>query len=128
MKIAFYKVDNALNLERHSFDCESNGEKILELRNPLPLYAITTPDKKDIITSINLAQYKLSSLDPGWKVALSGRYYAEVNGRMMALSPESQAFLQELRASDKVFRVVMMPNANPLTPSFKTGVLKKSAM
>ena len=98
-----------------------NGEKILELRNPLPLYAITTPDKKDIITSINLAQYKLSSLDPGWEVALSGRYYAEVNGRMMALSPESQAFLQELRASDKVFRVVMMPNANPYAYFDKEG-------
>jgi hypothetical protein len=36
MKIAFYKVDNALNLERHSFDCESNGEKILETLAQLP--------------------------------------------------------------------------------------------
>lgn len=36
MKIAFYKVDNALKLERHSFDCESNGEKILETLAQLP--------------------------------------------------------------------------------------------
>lgn len=96
-------------------------EKILELRNPMPLYAITTPDKKAIIDAINIAQYKLSSLDPGWEVALSSRYYAEINGRIMALSPESQAFLQELRESNKVFRVVMMPNANPYAYFDKDG-------
>ena len=90
-----------------------HGEKILELRSPTPLYALSTPDKKEIIRGINRAQYKLSSLDPGWEVALSSRYYADVSGRMMALSRESQDFLQGLKASGKVFRVVMMPHANP---------------
>ena len=88
-------------------------EKILELRNPQPLYVITTPDKHNLIEGINKAQYKLSALDPGWEVALSGIYYAERADRMMALSAESQDFLQNLRESDKVFRVVVMPNANP---------------
>ena len=88
-------------------------EKILELRNPQPLYVITTPDKQKLIEGINKAQYKLSALDPGWEVALGSNYYAERADRMMALSAESQDFLQNLRESDKVFRVVVMPNANP---------------
>jgi hypothetical protein len=36
MKLAFYKVKNSLNLERHSFDCEDNGEKILAKLAELP--------------------------------------------------------------------------------------------
>ncbi|BAL83809.1 putative two-component system hybrid sensor and regulator [Selenomonas ruminantium subsp. lactilytica TAM6421] len=98
-----------------------HGEKILELRSPTPLYALSTPDKQDIIKDLNIAQYKLSSLDPGWEVALSSRYYAEVSGRMMALSPDSQAFLQELKDSGHVFRVVVMPNANPYAYFDKNG-------
>lgn len=98
-----------------------HNEKILELRSPTPLYAVSTPDKKDIIQGINIAQYKLSSLDPGWEVSLSSRYYAEVSGRMMALSPDSQAFLQGLKDSGRVFRVVMMPNANPYAYFDKNG-------
>ncbi|SHL04107.1 Signal transduction histidine kinase [Selenomonas ruminantium] len=98
-----------------------HGEKILELRSPTPLYAVSTPDKKDIIRGINMAQYKLSSLDPGWEVALSSRYYAEVSGRMMALSPDSQAFLQGLKKSGRVFRVALMPNANPYAYFDKNG-------
>lgn len=88
-------------------------EKILEMRNPLPLYALTTPDKAELIRQLNKAQDSLSTLDPGWEVALSNRYYADVTSRMMALSAESQEFLHELRVSGKVFKVAMMPDANP---------------
>ena len=86
-------------------------EKILELTNPQPLYVVSTADKQAIIQSIDHAQQKLSIIDPGWEVALSKRYYGE--GGIMALTPESQSFLRELQASDRVFRVVVMPHANP---------------
>ncbi len=36
MKLAFYKVENSLGLERHSFDCEDNSEKIMETLVQLP--------------------------------------------------------------------------------------------
>ncbi|MCR5758010.1 MAG: transporter substrate-binding domain-containing protein [Selenomonas sp.] len=96
-------------------------EKILELCNPMPLYAITTPDKQDIIQRINRAQYKLSNLEPGWIVDLSSRYYKDVSGRMMALSPESQSFWAALKKTNRVFRVVVMPNANPYAYFDKEG-------
>lgn len=86
-------------------------EKILELTNPQPLYVISTADKQAIVQAVDHAQQKLSVIDPGWEVALSKRYYGE--GGIMALTPESQSFLRELQASDRVFRVVVMPHANP---------------
>ena len=36
MIIAFYKVENSLGLERHSFDNEEDGKKILETLAQLP--------------------------------------------------------------------------------------------
>ena len=36
MTLAFYKVDNSLGLERHSFDCEDKSEKIMETLAKLP--------------------------------------------------------------------------------------------
>ena len=90
-----------------------NGEKILEMRNPQPLYCLTRPDKAWIIDRINKAQAKMNFSEPGWVYSLTNRYYSDVMGRMMSISPEGLLFLRELRRSDRVYKVALMPNAEP---------------
>ena len=92
---------------------DTDGEKILELRNPQDLFCMTRPDKGWIIEEINKAQQKLNHTEPGWEASLTDRYYSDVVGRLMSLSPSGRSFLQELRHSDRVFKVALMPHAKP---------------
>ncbi len=90
-----------------------NGEKILEMRNPKPLYNMTRRDKAWLMEKINQAQKKMAYTEPGWDMKLNDRYYSDVVRRLMALSADGEQFLQELRQSSRVFRVVVMPSAQP---------------
>ena len=71
---------------------DTDGEKILELRNPQDLFCMTRPDKGWIIEEINKAQQKLNHTEPGWEASLTDRYYSDVVGRLMSLPAGTASF------------------------------------
>lgn len=70
MKLAFYKVENSLGLERHSFDCEDKSEKIMETLAKLPDGECKVYDMDNYGWGTNAADfeedYNDEELDGGW--------------------------------------------------------------
>ncbi len=73
MKLAFYKVDNSLDYERHTFDYAKNNQEILDMLHQLPedeyrIYDFDDPDRKrGVIDSIDFQEdYNNEIYDGGW--------------------------------------------------------------